>query len=164
MRDWYVVFTKPSKEEVAEQQLQNQGYEAYLPRLTIQKRRRGKWQKVVEPLFPRYLFVNVDPDVKSVGPVRSTIGVIDFVRFGGEMKAISAEIVEGIRRQLGVLESEGGKALKAGDKVEITDGPFAGLQAIYSEPLGEKRAIILLDMLGKVNKVTVKKDDLASIE
>ena len=38
---------------------------------------------------------------------------------------------------------------KCGDKVRIKSGPFSGLEAIYLEPDGETRSILLLDMLQK---------------
>jgi transcriptional antiterminator RfaH len=108
--------------------------------------------------------VHVDPESQSVAPVRSTIGVNDFVRFGGEMSSLGDEIVEGIRRQLTAAEASEGTAFKSGDKVEVLEGPFAGLQAVYAEPQGEKRAIILLDMLGKINRVTVEADGLVPLK
>lgn len=36
-----------------------------------------------------------------------------------------------------------------GDEVLITDGIFTGLQAIYTEPDGEARSMLLLNLLNK---------------
>jgi len=49
--DWFVVHTKPRKENVAIENLHRQEFTVYCP-LTIQpKRKRQQWQKVSEPLF-----------------------------------------------------------------------------------------------------------------
>lgn len=60
MSAWYAVFTKPRGEELAAANLRNQGYRVCLPRLSTQRRRKGKWSDAVEPLFPRYLYVPTD--------------------------------------------------------------------------------------------------------
>ena len=41
-----------------------------------------------------------------------------------------------------------------GDQVEIMDGPFKGLEAIFRTYNGEERAIILLDFMTK--KIDIK--------
>ena len=38
---------------------------------------------------------------------------------------------------------------KAGGKVLVTDGPFAGIEAIYQTANAESRSMILLEMLSK---------------
>ena len=70
MRCWYAVQTKPRKEAIAELHLRRQHFETYLPKVLLRKRRRAKWTKVVEPLFPRYLFIRVDPEESSLAAVR----------------------------------------------------------------------------------------------
>ena len=61
MHHWYVIQTKPRQESVAIENLERQGYAAYCPKMAQAKRRRQRqrWQKVIEPLFPRYLFVQL---------------------------------------------------------------------------------------------------------
>ena len=43
---WYVVHTKPRQEDKALLNLERQGYRCYLPRLTVEKIRRGKFAQV----------------------------------------------------------------------------------------------------------------------
>jgi transcriptional antiterminator RfaH len=52
MQAWYAIYTKPKQETVAEENLQRQGFETYLPWIKHPKRRRGKWLDVTERLFP----------------------------------------------------------------------------------------------------------------
>jgi transcriptional antiterminator RfaH len=47
---------------------------------------------------------------------------------------------------------------KKGDSVTIIEGPLAGLQGIFQASKGEERVILLLDILGKANTVTLQRD------
>jgi len=42
-----------------------------------------------------------------------------------------------------------------GDKVKVFDGPFAGLEGIFKERKGEKRALLLAILLGTESTVEV---------
>jgi transcriptional antiterminator RfaH len=45
--------------------------------------------------------------------------------------------------------------------VRITEGPFVGLEALFEQYDGEQRAFLLLDMLGRWQKLSI---DLDAIE
>ena len=51
MTKWYVVLTKPKQERRAEEHLVAQGGEVFLPRLQLEKIRKGKRIKVIESLY-----------------------------------------------------------------------------------------------------------------
>ena len=79
---WYVVHTKARQEQPACDNLARQGYNVYFPRFKVIKRIRGLQQAVLEPLFPRYVFLQPSSAAQSLAPVRSTLGVATMVRFG----------------------------------------------------------------------------------
>jgi len=161
MKCWYLVHTKPRKEMVAEQNLQRQGYEVYLPLIQQPRRRRGRWIEVIEPLFSRYLFMRLRLGYENIRPIRYTIGVRDLVRFTEEPAIVPDQIVESLRRTADRntgLHYPKGPVFEPGDKVTIDSGPFAGLQAIFLAETGQERAVILLEMLGRENRVTIKRD------
>jgi len=99
MSAWYAVMCKPRQEALAEANLANQGYKVFLPRLSTQTRRAGKWLETIEPLFPRYLFVSPKDDRQSLAPVRSTLGVASLVKFGSRPASVPSEVVESLRAQ-----------------------------------------------------------------
>ncbi len=149
---WYAVQTQHRKELYAEQHLVRQGYEVYLPLIKEARRSRGKEREVIVPLFPRYLFVQLDVSTDNTSPIRSTRGVTGLVRFGTILKPLDAVIID----QLKAAEDEeqGVRVIqpyrfKRGDKVVITDGPFTGAEAIYKAKSGQERVIVLMDLLGK---------------
>ncbi len=162
MEAWYAVHTKARQERVAVEHLTRQHYETYLPLICLPKRLRGRWCEVVEPLFPSYLFVRLDPRRHNVAPIGSTRGVIGLVRFGGNLRPVPHEFVERLR----AAQREGDAAIhhehlfRPGDPVEIVSGPMAGLRAIFLAASGPERAHLLLELLGRTNRVVISQHQL----
>lgn len=158
MLNWYAVQTKPRQEAIAELNLEKQGYHTYLPKILLRKRRRDKWARVVEPLFPRYLFIQVDTKKQSLAPVRSTLGVAALVRFGHLLRPVPDEVIDFIR-QAEDPDSHQHHAdewpHQPGDEVQVLEGPFAGLTGIFQAQTGEQRALLLIDLLGRQNTIMV---------
>ena len=95
---WYAVCCKPRREGVAEENLLRQDFQVYLPRFRIRRRQRGQWFDTAEVLFPRYLFVRIDPLQRSITPVRSTRGVVGLVRFGGQPAVVPNAVMGALMR------------------------------------------------------------------
>jgi transcriptional antiterminator RfaH len=157
---WLVVQTKPKQEDAAELNLSRQGYRVFLPKLQQRKRVRGKWQLVVSPLFPRYLFIDVDYGTDDLAPVRSTVGVFNLVRFGQDIIPVPDEVVEFLQVQqdptLGA-KNESDWPHKKGDKVEILQGPFAGLAGVFDMSKDEERAYLFIELLGRASRIVVER-------
>lgn len=159
-----MVQTKPRKESVAIENLERQGYIAYCPRIALSKRRRQRWQNIVEPLFPGYLFVQLSAGEDDFSPIRSTVGVLGLVRFGGRPAVISQSIINTIKDQEKnlLVNEDTHPCWKNGDNVEIVDGPFAGLKAVFKKTKGTDRIIVLLEILGHQNSVTLESNSVLS--
>ena len=157
LKQWFAVHTKPSRETLAEENLKRQGYEVYYPRIKQECRRRSRWTSIIGPLFPRYLFVNLEQGRDNFVPIRSTYGVSDLVRFGGIPKTVSNALIEAIRaredRAQGMHITH--RNWIPGMEVVVAEGPFAGLKGIFKAESAEERVIILLRLLGRENRVVV---------
>ena len=161
---WYAVCCKPRQETVAEENLQRQGFKVYLPRIRIRHRRRGQWLEVVEALFPRYVFIRIDPRQRSTAPVRSTRGVVGLVRFGGQPAVVPDAVMEALRQREDAasgMHEDKRVHFSAGEQIKIVDGALAGMEGVFSQQDGEKRVIVLLELLGKANKVKLDRDWVA---
>jgi transcriptional antiterminator RfaH len=151
MKKWYLCYTKPRQEKLALQHLQNQAYEAYLPLVQVEKIRQGVRGLVEEALFPRYLFVQLDEaGSQSWGPIRSTVGVSQLVKFGHRFAEVSQDLVQWVQENAKTNKIE--EQFKSGDLVRITEGPFRGFDAIFKTYDGEKRAVLLLNLLTKMTE------------
>ena len=95
---WYVIHAKPRQEARALENLERQGYEAWLPMLTVQKILRGRVADVTEPLFSRYLFIRLDTVQSNWSPIRSTLGVSRLVTFGNQPAVVPDALIDDLRR------------------------------------------------------------------
>ena len=133
--------------------------------------RKGKRVDVIEPLFPGYLFVNVEGCEHLMGSIRSTRGVRQLLKFGIEPVEIQNVLISDLRHrcyiqienqsndsQEGVLDKQ--EVLKQGQMVEVTSGPFKAYQAIFKQFDGETRAIILLNLLNQQQELLVELEQL----
>ena len=161
--NWFVVHTKPRKENVALENLQRQGFLAYCPQTVQSKRRRQRWQNVTEPLFPRYVFVQLNMGLDNFAPIRSTLGVIGLVRFGNQPAVMPESVIEAIQRQEQDIKNSYNEypSWRKGDVLEILDGPFAGLKGIYQKKESTERVSLLLEILGQQNRFSIHSHILA---
>ena len=153
---WHLVHTKPRGEARSLENLERQGFEVFLPIISLQKVRRGKLTNVTEPMFSRYLFIRTTTMVQDLSLVRSTLGVIQLVRFGTVPAKVPNDWVESMRLQPAVHE----KLFNAGDKLLIGNGMLKGLDAIYVQPDGETRAMVLINLLSKPHVVSYETANL----
>jgi transcriptional antiterminator RfaH len=144
--EWYVVRTKPRKEECAERNLTRRGVDVFCPRILEPVGWTTEWATV--PLFPGYLFVHVVLH-SEYHSVMWAPGVKSFVAFGDLPTPVSPQIVNFLRAESGadgVIRP--GQRLRAGERVKIKRGPFAGLIGIIEKPCAERGRIrVLMDFL-----------------
>lgn len=148
---WYAIHSKPKQEQRALENLQLQGFEAWLPMLALEKLRRGRLAEVVEPMFSRYLFIRLDTEHDNWAPIRSTLGVSRLVSFGNRPASMPDELIQALR---GLPARAPERLLKAGQEVRFVDGPLKGLQGIYQHADGEARAMVLVELMSKHHSVT----------
>ncbi len=155
--EWYVIHSKPRQEARALLNLQNQGYLCYLPVCPTQKLRNGKLKTQLDPLFSRYLFIQLSlaHTSQSWAPIRSTLGVSKLLMFGNEHAHVAPQLIDALRAREEFVLSDPVALHQPGDKLQITEGPFAGLEAIYQMADGEARAIVLIEILSRPTKLNV---------
>ncbi len=163
MQHWYAVFTKPRQELAALDHLQRQGFESYLPMTTRRCIRRAAVTLVDEPVFPRYLFVRVDLQTQNTASVRSTRGVVGFVRFGSYTPPVPQALIDHLRA--GEQDRRSARPrLRKGERVQVAAGPLAGMEGIMEMEKGEDRVMLLLDLLGRQNRVVVPVRQVLPVE
>ncbi len=154
MLRWYVIQTKPKKEEVAALNLERESIEIFFPKMEAVSIVYGKSRKVIKALFPNYIFVHFDPFV-SYPLVRWSRGVSRVLGFDGGPTSIDDQVIEIIKRRVDkncVVR----KALhfKAKDRIRIRSGPFRDLMGIFDRwGSDEGRVRVLLNLLNYDAKV-----------
>ncbi len=160
---WYLIHSKPRGEEVARINLERQGYTMYLPLCELLRRRMGRRIPVIGPLFPRYLFIQLESGVDDWRPIRSTKGVSTLVRFGMEPARVPGTLVETLmaRADQAGVHLLPGKEFQAGAQVRIREGVMHDYDAIFLAKTAHERVIVLLDIVGKQVRIEV---DAAHVE
>jgi len=143
---WYVIQCKPHQECRAFENLERQGFSCYLPTLSVEELRHGCRREIQEPLFPGYLFIDLDEFRDNWQPIRSTRGVIRIVRFNQYPIPVQNEIIEVIRQRLAINQPRITN-LQPGERVRITDGCFADVEAIFVANDGNERVTLLMNIL-----------------
>ncbi|THB73275.1 MAG: transcription/translation regulatory transformer protein RfaH [Gammaproteobacteria bacterium] len=159
--NWYLIQCKYGQEDRAVLHLCNQGFQCYKPEIITEKINKGVLVKAKEPLFPGYLFINIDIASINMSAIRSTRGVIKLVSFGSKPIPVDESMISGLKDS-----SDHGNISRPlfskGDNISVIDGPFEQLDAIYHEMDGDKRAIVLLNMMNKWHRVKLPLEQLSA--
>lgn len=146
---WYVLRSKPRKEEALWRQAQSLGCEVFYPCIPVQT--VNPRARKIAPYFPGYLFVHVDLAEVALSTFQWMPYAHGLICFDDAPAAVPADLVEAIRRRAAAIASAGGElfyGLKPGDAVVVRSGPFAGYEAIFDTRLsGGERVRVLLKML-----------------
>jgi transcriptional antiterminator RfaH len=154
---WYLLHTKPRQEKCALDKLHRQGLWCCLPRMPSEKLRQGLLTVEDGPLFPRYLFIRLGEgdSAKSWAPIRSTKGVSRLVSFGVEPARVDDGLIEPLRTKEASVQTELERLFKWGEQVRLTEAPFAGIEGIHQMADGERRVMMLIEILSKPVAVRV---------
>ncbi len=141
---WYVLRSKPNREEFLEGQLLSRNIEVYYPRLCV-KPVNPRCRKH-KPYFPGYVFIHIDLDSNPLSSLERIIGAANVVTFGGEPSTVPDVIITGIRTKVDTLNLLGEEAgnLPAGSVVKIDKGPFEGYEGIVDARIPWKERVRVL--------------------
>ena len=163
MKRWYAVYCKPREDERAELHLDRQHFEVFRPKHRVRRKRQGRMTTLVESLFPRYLFIHLDDVAENWAPIRSTRGVAGLVRWGDRIPSVPETVVECLQRNMdefGCIPTPPAD-YRAGDRLRILDGAFAGLEGVFYSRKGEDRVMLLLEIMKQPQKMTFPEAALA---
>lgn len=166
MKSWYLIYTKPKQEHLAKENLERQGYQIYLPLAPVRRRRGGRTIRVIDSMFPRYLFIFLSDKTDDWRPIRSTIGVSTLVKFG----QIPARIPDTLINILKEREDQEGiqkipdQDYQVGDKIRIAEGMFEGYEGIFECRSGKDRVILLLNIAEKYARLEMSPSQIEQIQ
>ena len=162
--DWFLLQTKSREELRAAENLGRQEVETFCPMIRVEKIARGKRIEALEVLFPGYLFVQLGDTSVSATSIRSTRGVSHFVSSGGRPIKVPSGLIEQLQRRVSEHQDQVISSLpKVGEKMTIMDGPFRGLDAVFYQPDGNNRALVLVTMLNQQVKASIAFSSLSAV-
>ena len=141
---WYALYTRPRHEKAVNDLLENKGIRSFLPLIKQLRQWKDRRKWVETPLFNSYVFINID--LKDRLYALQTQGVIRLISFGGIPAAIPDWQIEQLKQLIAHPETlRPEEYLRAGDWVEVVQGPFRGIKGMLREIRGETRIAILID-------------------
>lgn len=163
---WYAVQVKPHQEHRVVRHLAMSPIPTFLPLIESVRRRNGRPRGArLEPLFPGYLFVQVETPEAHASHwhvVRWTPGVRHILGTGNAPVPVPMEAIETLQsrvKELGFVRP--GVRFTPGTRVRISSGPLAGLEAIFERPTSKSgRVRVLLEMLGQLGRAEVDESSL----
>jgi transcriptional antiterminator RfaH len=154
---WYCARTKPKHEHIAAANLRkNLSLEVFHPRLRIERATQRGVVRIIEPLFPCYIFVRCVIEDK-LNEIKHSNGISSLVHFGHRIPKVADSIIEELQE---CFETEEPmmveNRLSPGDEVTVADGAFAGMSAFVLRNMpARQRVQVLLDILGRPTPVEV---------
>jgi transcription antitermination factor NusG len=157
MERWYVIRSKPQKEQFLWEQLVSRNLNADLPQIRVKP--VNPRAKKARPFFPGYLFIKMDIDKVGCSPFRSIPGSCGLVMFGGEAACITDAVWFEIHQHLAEINNRhvaAEREAKKGAPVWIREGPLAGYQAIFDMRLPDTERVRVLIRLMRDQQIRVE--------
>jgi len=149
---WYLVFTKPKQEEKAKKNLENQGFESFMPKISLINENE-KVSSEIKLMFPRYIFTKLKKENSNWIKINSTYGVSKIVSYGGMPAYIPENLVNELKVKCGGRGTVEQKKIfvnyKRGDQITIKDGIFKGKDAIFLAYNTKDRVRVLLEIISQ---------------
>ena len=161
---WYALHTKSRFENIVNEGLQKKSMEVFLPKIIVPSKRKDRKKMIRVPLFPGYVFVktNLHPDQHL--EIVKTVGAVKLV--GDNLGPISVH--DGTIESIKIMTATDqpittGYQFSKGDRVIVTEGPFAGVIGVFDRFGSQGRIIVHIEALGQFAAVEVDADHVEKL-
>ena len=160
-KEWFILQFKSNSHHLAAKNLNQQGFETFLPLHDTTSRKTSRFINTSKPLFPGYMFIKFDRAKSEWHKINSTYGVSRLITFNSILKSIPTIFVDHLMKRYDLS----GKLLpiqklKKGDQVKVLKGPFADFIATVEKYETDQRIWILMDLMGRKIKIQSPSDTL----
>jgi len=155
---WYVAYTQPQREQLAQINLTLQGFEVYLCQYKTFKKSPDGLIAVWQPMFPRYIFFRPAHAGQSISVVHSTRGIAFVLRFGQVPAMLKPEELCTIRAMESAQnQADAGETspFQPGLKVRLQNCGLNGLEGLVHS-VSSKRVTLLIQLLGREKKLQLE--------
>jgi len=154
---WFALRVKPRFEKTVATIARNKGYEEFLPLYQCRRRWSDRFQSVELPLFPGYLFCQLNPEFRL--PLLTIPGALHFIGIGRIPAPIEDEEIAALQAAMRCgLWAEPWPFLNVGQRVRLEEGPLAGLEGLLIEVRKKQRLIVSVTLLKRSVAVEIERD------
>jgi len=147
-KKWFVLQTKPRKEKIVLQQIEQKKIEVYSPFIEKIRIWSDRKKKIQVPLFSGYIFIHGD-ESERIRAITDTIGAMKYIYFQKRPAVVSDMEIEIIKQALLSPEkiSIEEKRIKKGDLIVVSHGLFKGMKGFVNEFRGKYKLTVNLEEL-----------------
>lgn len=162
---WYAIQVKSRHEFKVQERLNKIGTVVFLATVERLQKWKDRKRMLSFPLFPGYVFVNINKTNKEMLAVLKTHGVVRFLSMiHGEPEPVPEEQIVFLKRLIESKESiDPYPYLKTGQRVRIKKGPLAGVEGVLDKRDGYHAIIILVDILRQGVSLKIDASDVESV-
>ena len=164
---WLLVYTKAKEEQRAKKNLENQGFEIFLPMIAFAKVNQSK-AITLKAMFPRYLFVKINTELDKWNRIKSTRGVSHLVVFGQRLAEIPNQVIAYLKSAADENDIFRQKITRQefqkGDKLVIEKGMFKDKEATFLAKKSKERVSILLRFVNHLITADIPASDVGQKE
>ena len=157
---WFVAHTKPRREKKLVEHCRRHQIAATLPCYNSAHKYRGKTVVFKKPLFPGYVFLELEPgraaSIRQNEYVANLLDVFDQQTFHRQLK----DILLALEAEVGVRLAP---AIGEGMRVRIKTGPLQGIEGWVEQRYGMSTVLLRLDFINQAAAVRVDADSLEPI-
>jgi transcriptional antiterminator NusG len=156
---WYAIWTRSRHEQIVRDQIEQKGFDAFLPTITRWSRWKDRKKQIDWPLFPGYCFAKIG--VADRLPIMKCTGVVNIVSFNGEIASIPDHEIESIRQLIETnLQFDPCPLIREGMLVEVVHGPLRGVVGRLVRKGSHARLILAVELIGQGVSVEVDAADV----
>jgi transcription antitermination factor NusG len=156
IKNWHVAYTYPKAEKKVQRMLDKLGIVSFLP-LHKEIRTWSDRKKQIElPLFPNYIFIYTS--LRERYKPLQVKSIVSYVSFDGKPATVPESVIDSLRTILNLnveVTNEHCNLYEIGNRVTITEGPFAGIEGILLKKNGKSRLVLQIESLNREVSVEV---------
>ena len=160
-KDWFILQFKANSHDQATKNLNQQGFETFLPLHETTSHKVSRFTNTTKPLFPGYMFITFNRAETEWHKINNTFGVSRLITFNSTLKSLPSTFIENLIMRC----DSSGKLLpvekfKKGDQVVVTKGPFANFIANIEKYETDQRIWVLMELMGRKTLIQTSSDTL----
>ena len=158
-RKWFALYTMPRGEQSVARHLEACQIESFLPTYESTHLWKNRQRvKIIQPLFPSYLFVRIRAAERSM-----VLRPPSALRIVGNCQGpypLEDSDIEFLRSDFCRHKVEPFQELAIGNKVRIKDGSMRGVQGVLVEKRNSLRFVLTIELINQCAAVEVSADEL----
>jgi transcriptional antiterminator RfaH len=160
-RNWYVAYTCTRHEKYLARQCEQRGITAFLPLYAVQRQWKKRGARVLLPLFPSYVFVQMA--LAERFKILALPGLVSLVSFKGLPTVVPDAQIDALKQAVALGRAEPCAYLQSGKGVRVTAGPLVGLEGIVQEVEDNLRVIVSFDWMNRSVSILLQATEVEAL-